>query len=48
MEAAFGPLDIDCVRQTDNLSMSDPAATEWLEEAGFETVYTQYLMIAEL
>lgn len=48
MEAAFGPLDTDCVRQTDNLSMSDPAATEWLEEAGFETVYTQYLMTAEL
>ncbi|MEF3309884.1 GNAT family N-acetyltransferase [Paenibacillus sp. GYB004] len=44
---AFGPADAACTRTTDNLSMSDPAVTEWLEEAGFKTIYTQYLMVAD-
>ncbi|MEF3305748.1 GNAT family N-acetyltransferase [Paenibacillus sp. GYB003] len=46
--AAFGPAEADCARATDNVTMSDPALTEWLEAAGFETAYTQYLMIADL
>lgn len=45
---AFGPLEEDCKRTTDNLSMSDPVVVEWLEKAGFETVYTQYLMSVQL
>jgi hypothetical protein len=28
--------------------MADPAISEWLEAAGFETVYTQHLMIVQL
>ncbi|CAG7655111.1 GNAT family N-acetyltransferase [Paenibacillus allorhizosphaerae] len=45
---AFGPPDEACQRSVSNLSISDPAVIEWLEAAGFETVYTQYLMIAKL
>ncbi|CAG7646359.1 hypothetical protein PAESOLCIP111_05150 [Paenibacillus solanacearum] len=45
---AFGPSDEACQRSVSNLSMSDPAVIEWLEAAGFEAVYTQYLMIAKL
>ncbi|RKN86635.1 GNAT family N-acetyltransferase [Paenibacillus ginsengarvi] len=48
LAAAFGPLEEDCRRATDNLSTSDPELAQWLTSAGFETVYTQYLMIAEL
>lgn len=45
---AFGPFGEDCTRMTDNLSTDDPAISEWLEAAGFETVYTQHLMIVQL
>lgn len=48
LAAAFGPFGDDCARVTDNLSMSDPAVTEWLEAAGFQTLYTQYLMVVQL
>ncbi|MDF2718117.1 MAG: family N-acetyltransferase [Paenibacillus sp.] len=48
LAAAFGPFGEDCTRMTDNLSMADPALMEWLEAAGFETVYTQHLMIVQL
>ena len=47
LSAAFGPAELACKRTTDNLSMSNPETVKWLEEAGFETVYTQYLMIAD-
>jgi len=45
---AFSPLEEHGVRATDNTSMSDPVLTEWLAEAGFDTVYTQFLMKADL
>jgi len=48
LTAVFSPFEEDCLRMTDNTSTADPALTEWLEAARFETVYTQYLMIAEL
>ncbi|GAA3407083.1 GNAT family N-acetyltransferase [Paenibacillus hodogayensis] len=48
LAAAFGPFEEDCVRLTDNVSMADDALVEWLDKAGFETVYTQYLMTVEL
>jgi GNAT superfamily N-acetyltransferase len=48
LAAAFAPFGEDCTRVTDNLSMADPAISEWLEAAGFETVYTQHLMIVQL
>lgn len=48
LAAAFGPVAEDCTRSTDNLSMSDPIVTEWLEAAKFETIYTQYLMVVKL
>lgn len=44
LSAVFGPTDANAVRRTDNLSMADPAVIELLEAAGFETVYTQYVM----
>ncbi|GIP37134.1 hypothetical protein J31TS4_04140 [Paenibacillus sp. J31TS4] len=47
LETVFGPPDCDWIRQTENLSTADPTAFEWLEAAGFETVYTQFLMIRE-
>lgn len=48
LAAAFAPAEEDCVRTTDNLSTHDGALTEWLETAGFETIYTQYLMVVPL
>lgn len=48
LSCAFGPFDSAIVRSTSNLPQSGKPAVQALLEAGFTTVYEQYLMIAEL
>ncbi|MCQ6560641.1 GNAT family N-acetyltransferase [Paenibacillus mendelii] len=48
LSCAFGPFDAAIVRSTSNLPQSSKLAVQALLEAGFTTVYEQYLMMAEL
>ena len=45
LAAVFSPMEEDCERIADNLALADPTAVRLLQDAGFETEYTQYLMM---
>lgn len=43
----YGPLELPCVRESENLSMANPVLMSLLKVAGFYTVYEQYLMVQD-